>query len=209
MTMTRSIITLVALGLLAALGSKAAAQNAVTIRENGTVLAISPGNITASAGGKTYALKFKPEQSVVFVQGKLKPEQLQQGMIVRVTGTLKGTAIDGDVSEVKIYTSADGYQPGVLQDAPDQPATITGQLASAKNGVLTINAGRKRVTAKLAEGAKIILDTKDYSIVKGGEPIYIDGRTTDGKNVTARKIVITIGQPLEEPKPTGKAKKAK
>jgi hypothetical protein len=207
--MSRSTITFIVLGLLAVTGSEAAAQNAVTIRENGTVLAISPGNITASAGGKTYTLKFKPEQSVVFVQGRLTPDDLKQGMIVRVTGTLKGTALDGDVSEVKIYTTADGYQAGVLQDAPDQPATITGQLASAKNGVLTISAGRKRVTAKLADDAKIILDTKDYSIVKGGEPIFIDGRTTDGKNVTARKIVITIGQPLEEPKPTGKAKKAK
>lgn len=102
------------------------AQNAVTVKENGKILAVSPGNITATAGGKTYTLKFKPQDAVVFVQGRLTESELQPGMIVRVTGALKGTAMDGDVDEVKIYTTADGYQAGVLQDAPDQPATITG-----------------------------------------------------------------------------------
>ncbi|MDX1947861.1 MAG: hypothetical protein SFU86_20855 [Pirellulaceae bacterium] len=190
-------------------GLPASGQNPVRIKKTGKVVAVSPGAISATADGKSYTLKFKPEQSVVMVTGKLKPSDLQLGTIVRLTAMLKGAVVDGEVAEVKVYTTADGYQAGVLKDAADQPATITGAIQKIKDNVLTIGAGRQRITATLAEDAKVILETKGYSICKGGEPIEFDGRTTDGSNVTALKIVITKGEPLVEPKPTGKAKKAK
>ena len=198
-------VTLVALAI--ALAVPAASQNPVRLKKTGKVVAVTPGAISVSAEGKNYTLKFKPEQSVVSVTGKLKPADLQIGTIVRLTAMLKGSTVEGEVTELKVYTTADGYQLGVLKDAADQPATVTGTIQKVKDNLLTIGAGRLKITATLAENATILLETKDYSIVKGGETIEFDGRSTDGTNVNALKIVITKGEPLEEPKPKGKAKK--
>lgn len=196
------------LALLGCVAVPAAAQAPVRLKKSGKVIAVTPGAISASADGKSYTLKFKPEQSVVTVTGKLKLADLQVGTIVRLTAMLKGQAVEGEVTVLKVYTTADGYQSGILKDAADQPATITGAIQKVQDNRLTIGAGRQKITATLAENATILLETKDYSIVKGGEPIEFDGRTTDGTNVNALKIVITKGEPLETAKPKGKAKKS-
>jgi hypothetical protein len=175
----------------------------------GQVVNAGPGQFTAKAGGKVYTLKFSKERNIVAVTGNLELSQLQRGMLVRVEGTLKGNAIDGEVNQVKVYGAADGYQSGVLQDAPDQPATVSGQLAKIKDNFLTIAAGRKSVNVKLAEDAKVVVDTKDYSFLRGGETIDFDGTATgNGFVVNCKKIVVTVGKPAEEDgQPPGKKKK--
>jgi hypothetical protein len=161
----------------------------------GTLVSAAENSITISSEGKIVLLKFKAEQNVVTVTGKLTPGQLRAGMTVRFTGTLKGSTLDGDISDVKVYTAADGYQLGVLQDAPDQPATITATVQGLKNGTLTVNAGRKKITGKLAEGAAIALETRDYSIAQRGNAVQYEGRAApnDPTTINAKKIIITIG----------------
>jgi hypothetical protein len=173
----------------------------------------APGLITISSNDKALRLKFKADQNVVTVKGKLTPEQLRPGMIVRFSGLLKGSTIDGEIGDVKVFTAADGYQLGLLQDTPDQPATITAALQSLKNGTLTVNVGRKKVTGKLAEGAAITLETKDYSLAQRGSVVQFEGRAAvgDASTVNARTIVITLntdaGEAKEEPPAPKKAKK--
>jgi hypothetical protein len=174
----------------------------------GQVVSASPGLFTAKADGKLYTIKFSKERNIVAVTGNLDLDQLQRGMLVRCTGTLKGNAIEGEVPEVKLFGVADGYQLGILQDAPDQPATVSGQLSKLKDRSLTIAAGRKNINVKLAENATVVVDTKDYSMLKGGEQIQFDGPlSSDGKTVSARKITITLGAKADEPKPEAKGKK--
>jgi hypothetical protein len=186
------------------------AQKKKTERVNltGQVVSASPGLFTAKADGKLYTIKFSKERNIVAVTGNLDIDQLQRGMLVRCTGTLKGNAIEGEVAEVKLFGVADGYQLGVLQDAPDQPATVSGQLAKLTDRNLTIAAGRKNINVKLAEDAAVVVDTKDYSMLKGGEQIQFDGPlASDGKTVNARKITITLGKLANESKPDAKGKK--
>jgi hypothetical protein len=97
----------------------------------------------------------------------------------------------------------------MLHDAPDQPATITGALQSVKNGTLSALAGRKKITAKLAEGAAIVIDSKDYRIAQRGNAVHFEGTLGDDKtSVSARKIEITVGSSSEkEERDEGKAKK--
>jgi hypothetical protein len=207
-----TIVALATIALLGVAGGNSPAQEKkkpVRVSLHGTVVSAAPGLLTAKADGKVYKLKFSTERNIVAVTGNLELSQLQRGMLVRVVGALKGSTIDGEVSEVKVYGVADGYQSGVLQDAPDQPATVSGQLAKVKDNFLTIAAGRKNVNVRLAEGAKVVVDTKDYSVLKGGEAIHFDGTVAgDGSTVTCRKIVVTVGNPTQETKPQGKKKKA-
>ncbi len=205
-----AIAAIVVLVVLPLLGLAQEKKKAVRVSLRGTVASAVPGLITAKAEGKVYKLKFNTERNIVAVVGNLDRSQLQRGMLVRVAGTLKGTNIEGEVSEVKVYGAADGYQAGVLQDAPDQPATVSGQLAKVKDNNLTIAAGRKNVNLKLADDAQVVVDTKDYTILRGGEAIHFDGTVAgDGFTVTCRKITVTVGkQPEEEDKPQGKRKKA-
>lgn len=209
----RAVTLLASVLLLLVVASGAAGQEkkkAVRVSLRGTVVSATPGLFTAKAEGKVYTLKFNKERNIVLVNGNLELSQLQRGMLVRVVGTLKGNAIEGEVAEVKVYGAGDGYQSGVLQDAPDQPATVSGQLAKIKDNHLTIAAGRKNVNVKLAEDAKVVVDTKDYTVLKGGEAIHFDGTVAgDGMTVTCRKITVTIGKPADDDaKPQGKKKKA-
>jgi hypothetical protein len=184
------VLTFVGLGQLA----QGQEKKPIRLNQDGTLVGVAPNLITVSSEGNVYQLKFKAEQNVVAVTGKLTAEQLQPGMIVRFTGILKGSTIDGEVGEVKVYTAGDGYQLGLLQDAPDQPATITGALQSVKNGTLSVGAGRKKITAKLAAGAAIVIETKDYRIAQRGNAVHFEGTLADDKtSVSARKIEITAG----------------
>lgn len=202
-----AVLTSVSLGQLA----RAQEKKPIRLNQDGTLVGVAPNVITVSSEGKVYQLKFKAEQNIVAVTGKLTSEQLQPGMIVRFTGILKGSTIDGEVGEVKVYTAGDGYQLGLLQDAPDQPATITGALQSVKNGTLSVGAGRKKITAKLAAGAAIVIETKDYRIAQRGNAVHFEGTLADDKtSVSARKIEITVGHSSEnKDESESKAKKKK
>jgi hypothetical protein len=191
--------------------ARAQAKKPIRLNQDGTLVAVAANQITVSSEGKVYQIKIKADQNVVAVTGKLAPEQLQSGMIVRFTGMLKGSTIDGEVAEVKVYTSADGYQAGILQDSPDLPATITGTLQTFKNGTLSVGAGRKKITAKLADGAAVLIDTKDYRVASRGDAVHFEGTLADDKTtVSARKVVITVGGSAGgEKDPQGAGGKAK
>ena len=191
--------------------SVVASAQAERVSPKGKVLSVSRGAIAMSdADGKTYTIKFREGQNVVQVVGNLSAEMLKPGMIVRFSGKLKGNALDGEISELKIYTPADGYQLGILQDDPAQDATVTGQLTKHTKGLLNVAAGRKRITARLAEGAEVLVDSKDYSIAKAGDKIEAEGTVANDGTVTARKALITVGvQPAEAEEKPGPKKKTK
>jgi hypothetical protein len=204
-----------ALALVAAAAPTQAQEKKKSVRvsKTGQVVAVSPGIITAKADGAFYNLKVNKDKNIIAVTGNLDRSQLKRGMLVRCTGTLKGNTVEGEVAEIKVFGKADGYQFGILQDSPDQPATVTGQLSKISKDAATIAAGRKNITLRLAEDMQVVVDTKDYSILQGGEEIAFDGQVAaDGKTVGCRKIVVTIGKTdddksAEEP-PAKKKKKA-
>jgi len=204
----------VALALCVALSASLPVMGQNRASRGGTLVSAAANLITISSDDKIILLKFKADQNVVVVKGKLTPEQLQAGMIVRFTGTLQGSKIDGEISDVKVFTAADGYQLGILQDAPDQPATITGMLQSFKNGTLTISAGRKKIMGKLAEGAAIEIETRDFSLAQRGNAVQFEGRAAPNNptTVNAKKIIITLGSGAGEStenEPAGKKAKKK
>lgn len=167
----------------------------VYIKTTGKVVAVAPDSITVSADGKVYQLKVKADQSAIAVTGKLTPDQLKAGAIVRCTGLLKGNTLQDEISELKVYTAADGYQADVLQDAPDQPATITGLLQNLRKNAVTIAIGRRKITGKLADEPTIVVESKDHSLARPGDSIQFKGYLTgNGTTIaTPREVVITLG----------------
>lgn len=191
-------------GLL--LSSTAGAQ-AERVSTKGKVVTVNPNSITMSeAGGKIYTITFPKGANVIQVVGNLPLAKLQPGTIVRFSGKLKGpAALDGEISKLTVFSPLDGYQQGILQDNPAEDAVITGKLTKITKNALTVSAGRKRISAKLAAEAEIVVDSKDFSIVKAGDTIEADGTVAADGSVTARRAVVTLGaSPANEPK--GKAK---
>lgn len=176
--------------------------------KNGTVVGATSEGIVVSDGTKTYNVKAKVGQQVMHVTGKLRLDQLKPGMIVRFTSNIKGTKIEEPITDIKIFTPNDGFPPGILQDDSGSGATITGQLTKIKEGDISVSAGRKKFTAKIAENASIMVESIDYTIASPGDPVEVDGyiSPTTGA-ISAKKVVITVGgnaEPKEEKKPKAK-----
>jgi hypothetical protein len=195
------LVSTLAMTLVLGAGGTAVAQEkkkSVRVSLKGEVLGVSPGIIRAKAEGKPYLLKVNQDRNTLSITGTISSDQLKAGLIVRCTGKLKGNALEEELTELTVHTAADGYQANILQDGPDEPATIIGRLTRVKDKSLVIAAGRKTISARLADDAKILVDTKDYSVLKGGEAVHFDGQVaSDGKTVGCRKITITIGQKAE------------
>ena len=165
------------------------------VKTKGEISAVAPGKILLTdATGKIVTLNIRADQNVVAVQGKLALADLKPGTFVRIEGTLKANAVEGEVSQIKVFSAADGYEAGIVQDAKDQPAVVTGVVKLLKDNVLTLQAGKKRVTAKLAQEVSVIIESKDYSLVPTGALVEADGYETKNGSVNAKKVVITVGK---------------
>ncbi len=186
------------------------AAGAEKVAAKGQVVAVAPGAILmTSDAGKQIQIKIPEGQSVVTVKGQLLPTQLQPGMLVRFTAAFEGTRATEPVSQMTVYSPADGFVPSVDGD-PSSPVLVTAVFNKLeKNGTLTMTVNRKKITAEPAEGINIQLETGDYRLVKAGDHIVLDGRQADAKSpVVGRKVEITITNPeLEAQAASGEGEK--
>ena len=179
------------------------AQFPKRVKTKGQISAVAQGKILLTdEANKLITFNIRDDQNVVAVQGKLALTDLKPGTFVRVEGTLKGNEIEGEVSQIKVFSAADGYEAGIAQDAKDQPAIVTGAVKLLKDNTLTIQAGKKRVTAKLAKDVAVTLDSKDYTLAPTGAQVEAEGYETKNGSVNAKKVVITVGKVESNKKPT-------
>ncbi len=187
---------LMVLACLACLHSQANADFPKKVKTKGKITAIAPGKIMLKdATNNVRTFNVLPDREVgITVQGKLTLADLKPGMLVRVEGPLKMNTLDGEVAKITVYSANDGYDAGILQEAKDAPATVTGNIKLVKDGTLTLLAGKKRITAKLAKELEISVDSKDYSVAPTGSLIEAEGYETKDGSVNAKKVVITVGK---------------
>lgn len=181
------------------------------VKLKGQVAAVSPGKIMVTDDqAKIRTFNILPTKEVgITVQGKLALTDLKPGALIRVEGALKGNALEGEVSKITVYSASDGYTAGIVQDSPDQPAVITGTVKLIKDDALTLLAGKKKITAKLAQEVAVNVDSKDYSLAPTGSTIEADGYETKDGSVNAKKIVITLGKVERKDAKPQEAKTAK
>lgn len=204
------LLPLVALAITAVSTERASAQPR-RVKAKGEVASVAGNLITIVDEGKNrLTVRPKAETPLVEISGPWKLEDIKPGMIVRVTGTVKSNEIEEALSELVIHSPADGYQLGIQQDAPDQPATIVGQFVRIKEGQLTIAVGKRRIGAKLADDAAAAVESKDLRFVKAGDAIEIDAYTTKDGTLSGRTIKVTIQRPkaASDRQPSKGAKKS-
>ena len=80
---------------------------------------------------------------------------------------------------------------------------VAGRLDQFKNNKILVTAGRDRVTATLAEGAKIKLDVMgDYRLAQEGDQIDFTARQVKPGQAIAKRLRITLDAPLRGKPPT-------
>lgn len=166
------------------------------VKSKGKITAIAPGKIMlkdATNNQKTFNVL--PDREVgITVQGKLTLADLKPGMLVRVEGPLKMNAVEGEVAKITVYSANDGYEAGIVQESKEEPAIVTANIKLVKDNTLTLLAGKKKITAKLAKELTIEVDSKDYALAPAGSVIEAEGYETKDGSVNAKKITITVGK---------------
>jgi hypothetical protein len=192
--------------LLAAGWAEEAAAQPRRVKAKGKVVSVVGNLITILDEGKNrHTARPKAETPQIEIGGPLPLADIKPGMLVRLTGSVKSNELTQEVSELVIHSPADGYQLGIAQELPDQPATIVGQFVRIKDGKLTISVGRRRINAKLAKEVTATVESRDLRFVRPGDAIEIDSYTTNSGVLSARIIQVT----LQPPKKTGEKKPAK
>ncbi|HEX5034106.1 MAG TPA: hypothetical protein VFW62_06465 [bacterium] len=179
------------------------------VKSKGKIAAVSPGRIMLKDGTnnlRTFNILAGREVGVS-VQGKLALADLKPGMLVRIEGTLKMNALQEEVSQITVYSPNDGYEVGIAQDSQDAPAIVTAAIKLVKGDALTLAAGKKRITARLAQEVVIEVDSKDYTLAPTGSLIEAEGYETKDGSVNAKKVAITVGKPAAPPAEVKKEKK--
>lgn len=186
------------------------------VKSKGKITAIAPGKIMLKDGANSLrTFNVQPDKEIgITVQGKLTLADLKPGMLVRVEGSLKMNTLEGEVTKVTVYSTNDGYEVGILQESKEQPVIVTAVIKVVKDNTLTLLAGKKRITAKLAKELDIEVDSKDYALAPTGSLIEAEGYETKDGSVNAKKIAITVGKiEKKEPQPqdvkTAKTQKEK
>jgi hypothetical protein len=180
------------------------------VKAKGEVVSVAGNLITLVDDGKNrLTVRPKAETPLIEISGPWKLDEIKPEMIVRLSGMLKSNVLLEETTELTLHSPADGYQLGIQQDSPDQPATIVGQFVRIKDGQLTIAVGRRRISGKLAEDAAATVESKDLRFVKAGDAIEIDAYTTKVGALSGRTIKVTIqpAKAVSDKQPSKDAKK--
>jgi hypothetical protein len=178
-----------------------------------------------------WAVLVVPQKTVVKVTGTADREFLRPGLFIKLTGEIddKG-AIQADIEELEILSLAGEGPGGVFEPGADEKAKplgklragtfeIRGKLTKFKEGVVAINA-KKQITGKLAEDAKLTVNSTDLSLVGPDSPAIVKGQYLPSEmpdaptgrvgKFIATDVSIEMSEPLKLPvKPTKNAKQAK
>jgi hypothetical protein len=191
------VVALVGSLLLTSVWPDDASAQPRRVKAKGQVVSLVRDVITLVDEGKSrHQVRPKADTGLVEVSGPWDAAKLQPGMIIRLSGVVKSNEVQDEVMELVVHSPADQYQLGIAQEADDQPATILGQFVRIKDNKLTIAAGKRRITAKLAKDAAIRVESKDLRFVKAGDVIEIDAYTTKDGTLSGRtiKVIIQLGK---------------
>lgn len=165
-------------------------------------------------------------------------ERGARGMLVRFVGTFDAAGKpQAPLNEIYVFTprpggggrGADELKPGVFPEAasaelkalfrgddakPVAPKTmdfrVVGQFAGFGNNTITVAAGRTRVSAKLADDARISVSSGDLRHARVGDKIEVDGWHLPmmPSRVFANRLTITASMPLGEKPQEGQGEQA-
>ncbi len=200
------------------------------VQIQGTVKTVGAGVITVTdAAGKDFEFKIQPKgepgvplsgtQAVinfpaqVEIRGVVKPESLTQGTLVRFTGKLNRVGrTEGTVDQVAIIDEK-SQEPSlkVEREAGERgggaDCTIVAEVFSCRDNRLVVNTPKTeyvrtpRLAFKLADNARIALESDDYRRAKAGDKVtrLLAARFSTGDAVVKELTVEVAGDAAPQP----------
>jgi len=182
----------VALGL-SVLFSQSASAQAPAAPPGGTIMKLDgkvsqvvngQGVLVNGNDGKQYAVFFTPASKLT-VSGSASPEFLAPGSFIQLDTELDGKGQPmGEVSKLQIVAQSTINQPGIFSEAgPDaKPGAagkyfIRGTVKTNKGDMLTVAAGGKQMTFKIAAGVSMPVTVDDWSLARANDSIQGDGKS--------------------------------
>jgi len=160
--------------------------------------------------------------SPVSYTGSADPAWLRPGMIVRFSALIdkKGEVVE-PVRELGVVTLRADIQAGITQDAPADVSgffgeaelttdpknknvasyTVVGKLGSLKKGKFVVATTGATIKGELDESVRIYVDVEDYSLMRVGDKVVVNGWYYQGQEgkAQARRVRITGTEPLGAP----------
>ncbi len=173
------------------------------IKASGTVISVSPNTIQMKdPKNGNMTLNLPTDRNIVVVTGKMKPSQLQAGMLLKIKGPLVGTELTS-LNEIYLIRPFDKQPLAVYTEDP-AAALIIGKVVTLKDGKLTVNANKK-ITVPLPETTPVLIETADYSIAVAGDPIEALVYKSDNGKLSPKEIkikrIVNPEDAAEEKKP--------
>ena len=199
------------------------------LRSTGTILRIAPGflQVKTKDGGQ-WIIKVPDKQENISVIGSAEANWLQRGMYVRFTGLFdKRGKPAGSINQLQVFSPDKNTKIGVFPDsglgletkelfgdkgpagAPQagkgtdrsqySPFMVSGRLAAAKGGKLSVLAGRTLVQAQLAEKVKISVAVSNPGLARIGDTVELEAwypanQKAAGKAIATR-LKVTATKP--------------
>lgn len=194
----------VAVGLLVSFTQSASAQQkgppgGTVMKVNGKVKEVVAGQgllVTGNAG-ETWAVFFDKD-SRLSLEGTASPDFLAPGSFIQLDTELdaKGQPV-GEVKKLQIVQQDNINQPGIFsEDGPDaKPGAggkffVRGTVKTNKGKTLTVVAGGKQLTFKIADGVSMPVTIGEWALAKPGDTITNgDGRSYAQQGAPAGSVV--------------------
>jgi hypothetical protein len=159
------------------------APKGTAVKVNGKVAQVVPQGIMVTGNdNKQYAVGFTPTSKVGLV-GTAGIDFVKPGTFVQFEVNLdeKGVPTD-EVKKVQITQQSNTVTPGMSPSkGPDykegEPDLffVRGTVTTNRDNTLTVAAGNKRLTVKVAEGVTVPVTIADWTMAKPGDAISGDG----------------------------------
>ena len=185
-----------------------------TLDESGTVKDVSDGKIQFETAKNEMWLIQLSGETKLRVEGTAELSYLRGGLAVRFTGEFdKKGALSEDIKEIEIFTPQGKNGLGLFSDAnSDKPVRnapagsyeIRGKVTAFKDNEITVSAGTKKISGKVADDVAIkvsVEDTKDIRIGDAAKvkATYIDPQKPyQGRPGSAlgNEVEVTLSKPL-------------
>jgi len=204
--------------LLLALPGIAIAQEQNAWSQQGTIQDVSATMVSIKTGADQVWLVRVDPKAKVQVEGTAEAGYLHAGLNVRFSGEIdKKGALQSDITQLEIFTPQDKRSIGLFPagGGPDAKPVrvvaagkyeIRARVNTYKDGQLTVSAGGKKITGKLAPNAEIKVNAASLQMAQEGDTIRASGWKIGPTQAMANDIAVTLTKPLasvvKKPRPT-------
>lgn len=207
--MRRLPITKVLLGISFALATWNAglAQEQNAWSESGIVKDVGSSMVSLkSANDHIWLVRVDPKTKLQ-VDGTAEAGYLHSGLNVKFSGEIdKKGVLQSEIKQIEIFTPQDKRSIGLfaegaqdakpVRNAPPGRYEIKARVNTYKDGQLTVSAGGKKITGKVAPDAEIKVNAGSLTFVQEGDSVRASGWRVGPTQAMATELTVTLAKPL-------------